>query len=399
MQATSWTRRQFIRASLVAGAGLSLAACGQAASPAPSASSAAAAKPASPSTVAASAKPAGSAATSAAPASSAGGSAAASPAGSAKPAAGAAKPSLNKVTILFNAPHEPDFVPDFSGYKALTDAGIQADVKDITGADASIKALVAGQAQFALSSMASGILAVGQGQKIKAAVPSDDASYFTMVATNDIKDWPDLKGKRIGITANSDASYWMSLMQLKKRNIDDKSVQWLTVRGSAARVEALVAGKLDAAQVTVGGWLQVAKAGKFHRIGDFAKDFPNMLFNASWVSDQFAQEHPDVIQTFAEIMMQQHRLVQDQSKYLTLAKEVLPKETQAEAPDAYPILKDMNIWDPDEKRWANDTGGEFTSKALADYGAVEKYIPFDQWATTKFVDAARQKLGPYKSGS
>jgi NitT/TauT family transport system substrate-binding protein len=381
MNGSTFTRRQFLRAGLLAGASLSLAACGQAAAPASApASSAAAAKPAS-----APAKPAAS------------GAAAASPAASAKPAAGAAKPSLSKVTILFNAPHEPDFVPDLAGYKALTAAGIEADVKDVTGADVPIKALIANQAHFALSSMASGILAVGQGQKIKAAVPADDASYFTMVVSNDVKDWPDLKGKRVGITANSDASYWMTLMQLKQRNLDEKAVQWLTVRGSAARVEAMQAGKLDGAQVTVGGWLQMAKSGKFHRISDFAKDFPNMLFNASWVNEQMIQEHPDVIQTFAEVMMQQHRLVQDQATYLAEAKEVLTKEALDNAPEAYPVLKSMNLWDVDEKRWANNTGGEFTSKALADYGAVEKYVPFSQWATTTFVDAARKKLGPYKA--
>jgi len=140
----------------------------------------------------------------------------------------------------------------------------------------------------------------------------------------------------------------------------------------------------------------LAKSGKFHRIGDFAQDFPNMLFNASWVNEQFIQDHPEIIQTFAEIMMQQHRQVQDQTKYLAEAKDVLPKETVDEAPEAYPILKSMNLWDPDEKRWANDTGGEFTSKSLADYGAVEKYVPFSQWATTTFVDAALKKLGPFK---
>src|SRR5712691_9959077 len=108
MQASSVTRRHFLRATVIATAGLGLAACGQAAPP-PAASSA---------TAATSAPAAASGATSPKPAA-ASGAPAATPAGSAKPAAGAAKPSLTKVTILFNAPHEPDFVPDLAGYKAL----------------------------------------------------------------------------------------------------------------------------------------------------------------------------------------------------------------------------------------------------------------------------------------
>jgi hypothetical protein len=54
------------------------------------------------------------------------------------------------------------------------------------------------------------------------------------------------------------------------------------------------------------------------------------------------------------------------------------------------------VWDPDEARW-NAEAGAFTSQTLAEYAAVEQEVPFSAWGTTQFVDAARQKLGPYRA--
>ncbi len=94
--------------------------------------------------------------------------------------------------------------------------------------------------------------------------------------------------------------------------------------------------------------------------------------------------------------MFEHRNVQDKAKFLAVAKPIFAGNMGEPAlSESYDLLKAMNIWDPNEARWNNEAG-EFTSKTLAENGAVEKYVPFADWATTQFVDAARQKLGPYK---
>ena len=307
------------------------------------------------------------------------------------------KPSTSSVRILFNVPQDPTFVPDMAAYKRLKEqSGIDSDVQEITGADASIKGLIAGQADLALSSLASGILAVGQGQQIKAAVPSGSAPYFTLVVTADIQDWKALQGKRIGITATSDASYYTTLLQLKKYGVDPNTIDWVTVRGTPARVDAMRAGKIDAGQLTVGAALEIVKEPKFKRFAEIGKDFPNLLFSAYWVNAAFMREHPDVIQAFAEALMQEHRVAQDKARYVATARPLFEGKIDEETISAsYDILKEMNVWDPNEARWNNDSG-EFTSKTLAEFGAVERYVPFGEWATIQFSEAARQKLGPYK---
>jgi ABC-type nitrate/sulfonate/bicarbonate transport system substrate-binding protein len=245
--------------------------------------------------------------------------------------------------------------------------------------------------------MASGILAVGQKQAIKAAIPAASAPYFTLVVTNDVNDWPDLAGKRIGITATSDSSYFTTLLQLKKHGVDPSSIDWVTVRGVPARVDAMRAGKIDASQVTVGSALDLVQDPHFKRFAEVGRDFPNLLFSAYWVTDALIRDHPDVIQAFAEALMQEHRSAQDKARYLAAAKPLFAgKLDEPTLSASYDLLKDMNVWDPEEARW-NAEAGEFTSQTLTEYAAVEQKVPFSSWATTQFVDAARQKLGSYRA--
>lgn len=309
-------------------------------------------------------------------------------------APGAAKPSRDRVRILFNVPIDPTFVPDLMAFRRLKDHyGIEADVQIITGADASIRGLIAGQGEFALATLGAGILAVGQQQSIKAAIPAASAPYFTFVVRADIRDWAGLAGKSIGYTAISDSSYWTTVLQLKKRGIDPRVVNWVVVRGAAARVQAMQAGKLDGGQVTVLGALELLKDGKFRRLGEVGKDYPDLLFSAYWVTDRFAREHPDVVQAFAEALMQEHRNAQRKSLYMAAARPLFIGTIDvATLSQSYDILKEMNFWDPNESRWTK-SAGDFTARILAENGAVEKYVPFDQWATTQFVEAARRKLG------
>ena len=309
-------------------------------------------------------------------------------------APGAAKPSRDRVRILFNVPLDPTFVPDLMAFKRLKDHyGIETDVQVIAGADVSIRGLIAGQAEFALATLGAGILAVGQQQRIKAAIPAASAPYFTLVVTTDIRDWRALAGRSIGYTAISDSSYWTTLLQLKKRGIDPSTVNWVVVRGAAARVQAMLAGKLDGGQVTVLGALELLKDAKFKRLGEVGKDYPNLLFSAYWVTDRFAREHPDVVQAFAEALMQEHRNAQRKSLYMAAARPLfMGTIDEATLSQSYDILKEMNFWDPNESRW-NKNAGEFTARILAENGAVEKYVSFDEWATAQFVDAARRKLG------
>jgi ABC-type nitrate/sulfonate/bicarbonate transport system substrate-binding protein len=311
-------------------------------------------------------------------------------------ATAAPKPSLANIRLLFNVTADPTFIPDYITFDRLKDQyGIEVDRQQVSGADISIKSLVAGQVDVALSSLASGILAVGQGQTIRAVVPEGSAPYFTLVVTEDIKEWKDLEGKAIGITATSDGSYWTTVLQLRKHGIDPKAINWVSVRGTPARVDAMRAGKISAAQLQIGGALSLLEEPRFKRFAEIGRDFPNMLFSAFWASQAFINQHPDVLTALAISEMQSHRDVQDKAVYMPAAKKVLTdKMDEATISTAYDIVKGMNIWDPNETRW-NPEAGDFTARTLAEFEAIEKYVPFSDWATTRFVEAARLKLGPY----
>jgi hypothetical protein len=74
----------------------------------------------------------------------------------------------------------------------------------------------------------------------------------------------------------------------------------------------------------------------------------------------------------------------------------MPNEQTAAAEESHGLLLDMNIWDPNFARW-NSEAGDYTAKTLAEYEAVEAMVPFEKWATTKYAQAARQRLGEHRA--
>src|SRR5262252_7553506 len=94
----------------------------------------------------------------------------------------ASKPSATALKMLFNGADDPAFMPDFDAFNRLRERyGITVDLQRVSGADIAIKSLVANQVDMSMGSLASGLLAVGQGQSLKAITSEASAPYFSMV--------------------------------------------------------------------------------------------------------------------------------------------------------------------------------------------------------------------------
>jgi ABC-type nitrate/sulfonate/bicarbonate transport system substrate-binding protein len=236
---------------------------------------------------------------------------------------------------------------------------------------------------------------VGQGQQIMVTTPSAFAAYFFLMVNDKVKSWNDFKTAAVGMTATNDSSYYTTVLMLKQNNIDPNGINWVTVRGSAARAQALVAGKIDAGQLQAAQVLEVQKQGNYRIMAQTGKEFPNLLFNGYWVSKSFAEKNPETVQAFTNAMMEAQREMFNKDRFMFWAKQWVPEIPDAELDQSYKLLMDMNIWDPNSTRW-NSQAGEYTAKTLAEYEATEKYVPFTDWATTKFTDRARQMLGEFK---
>ena len=309
-------------------------------------------------------------------------------------------PEQKSINIGYNVTLDPTFVPDLASYQCLEDKfSVKADVHTIKGAPASITSLIAGELDITLSTLGAGINAVKEGQDIVAFVPSASAPYFTLMAPATVKKWTDLKGMTFGSTSPSDSSYYTTALLLEKHGLSVDDVKWVTVQGSAARAQAMVGGKIDAGQVTVTEMLEVEKSSSMRKWAAVGEHFPDLIFNAYWVTRDYLKKNPKTLSAFVTCLMTEHREAYDEKLFATKAKSVLPDAYEAETiKKAYQTLIDMNIWDPNEARWTKSIG-DSTIKTMAKYEAIEAFVPFDEWATTDLVDQVRKDLGAFKTPS
>jgi ABC-type nitrate/sulfonate/bicarbonate transport system substrate-binding protein len=402
------TRRRLLQTFVLGVAGLGLAACGQQATPAPTAApakpteapkpAAPAAQPAASPAAAPAAAPAASPVAAVKPAASPAAAPAAQPAASPAVAAPALKPEATTLRVIMGQDPDAHNVHDYAALKILEEKyGVKSDIQVILGAGEAIKAIIASQSDAALATFAAGVSAVHQGQDIVVPIPSALTPYFILIVNDtQIKAWKDFVGPPIGITATNDSSYYTTVLLLTKNGVDPKQVNWVTVRGGTARAQALAAGKIAAGQVGVADARELRSDPNLKRFAYPGKDFPNLLFSGYWTRRDFSEKNSQLMQAWADSMLLAQRDAMDKAKYVEWAKRSTPNVQTESAEESHGLLLDMNIWDPNFTRW-NAEAGDYTAKTLAEYEAVEALVPFDKWAVTKYAQGARQRLGEFKA--
>ena len=306
-----------------------LTACGGTASSVP-----ASAPASTPSTAAASsaAKPAASASVAAKPAAS--GSAAAKPAGGASPAAkptiagqtGAlaggtvgpagpgqftdgnpylAKPGETPVTVKAGwCAVSAGFLQLYVArdYDLFSKYGIKIQTQGMnSGANAALAALTKGDFDFLYCAAAGTIPGLASGiPDTLVAAPLVGLPYV-MVANKNIHSVQDLKGKKIGISRPGDLDDVLSHDVLKKNNVDASTVTMQPAGGQTERYKNIIAGVIDAANVTPPLEVQAKTDGLnvIYQLKDLGIPF---IYSAIHTNENMLKNHPQTVQRFVAAM-------------------------------------------------------------------------------------------------
>ncbi|HLG74537.1 MAG TPA: ABC transporter substrate-binding protein [Chloroflexota bacterium] len=275
-------------------AGLLLAACGGAASPAPASQSAAANAPVS---VQASAKPAAST-SSAKPAASAG-AAAASGSAAAKPAAS----GLTNVVASYSnvaGVYIPWWIAQDEGIFAQN--GLSVDMKFMAGATTTA-AMLANEVEFG---------SIGGGDVISAAANGADfvivgvivPTYtFIIEANQSIKQPADLNGKSVGVSTLGSASDIGTRVGLRKLGIDPKNVRIVQEGTPVNATAAMVGGAIEAATISPPENVKLNRQG-FHDLIDLSQLGLPASTNTLTVRKSWYATHHDVAQKFIDSLVQ-----------------------------------------------------------------------------------------------
>ena len=206
----------------------------------------------------------------------------------------------------------------------------------------------------------------------------------------------DLAGKTFATSGPGALPDQMVRLILKKYNIDDSTASFVQVGGHAARLQAVLAGRADAALVNTVTSLRSVQDGKVTVLTKLSKEFPGLGYCWNVVrADELADpERSAALQTLTEASI---RAVRDIIANPDEAAEIMHEHVpELDVDYLKAVMRDMNS----EHLWGVDGGldpkiEEFTADLNVKLGNLTAAPAQKDVLDTRYVEVALKKLGPY----
>jgi ABC-type nitrate/sulfonate/bicarbonate transport system substrate-binding protein len=321
---------------------------------------------------------------------------AAAPAASSASEAPASATPRPAVTLKFGTSSPRSFpdAPTLAAFDALrAEQNIDVEFISFQSGDDTIRALVARQVDIAVV-FPSGIMAAAREGNIKLWFNSKEDEW-SLACRSDITSPSELTGKKVGRHSPNDLTAALLGNTIAKYSVEPELI---TIPGSENRVIALLQGQIDCSPIDIAGLfvLEAERPGGFKPILRYADDLPGLIVTQHTVAntDSMAAD-PETWKILATYLAKYHRQAVEDAAYLaSIADKYFPGE------DSELHKKTAQAY-VDYKAFTRDGGlsKERMDKLIqfyVDAGSLKAadVLPFDQYATTEFVDAAIEALGP-----
>jgi ABC-type nitrate/sulfonate/bicarbonate transport system substrate-binding protein len=196
-----------------------------------------------------------------------------------------------------------------------------------------IAMLVAGQAQFTLSTLQQAMEVIPRNPSLRVAGNPVRKWLFALIARGSIVDIQQLKGKRIGITQLGGSTYDYAARLLERFRIGPTDVQWISL-GTNAREAALAAGRIDATMLSAPSYFALEKKG--YRVLANINDYDDILSPNVLVFEQsFADTHPDVLRRIVSAHAQAVRRFYEDKQFAIDAYLAFDKQDRNDLESVY----------------------------------------------------------------
>lgn len=285
-------------------------------------------------------------------------------------------------------------IPDVRAFEHFLkrDFGVESEVTYLPGAVRAIQAIIADQADVGIATLNAGLAAVLQSQDIVVfSLASGARPYLVLAAHKDIPNLKALEDKTVGVIALVDSTYYLPVMQMRKAGVDPTKVRWQPVGGGAGRGNALISGGIQAAAFQVAQALDLEAKGPY-RVIDPPVEQEDFIFKAFWAKRSFLEKNPELATEIVKAHLNATREALKKDVFVKLATPRLAPMSEETVSRAYDILLKMGVWDPNDAL-LNKAAGDFTIQEMVKYGVIPKAVPFEAWATDRYVKEAVKALG------
>lgn len=294
------------------------------------------------------------------------------------------------------------YIAKEKGY--FEDYNIEVEFADFANSDDMLPALAAGEVDIAGGvSTASFFNAIAQGIDVRIIADKGHnmpgKSYFTFVIGNhmvdEIKDYPDFRGKKIAVSSRNSIDGYIYEEMLKHAGLTEEDVEYVHIADFGAMLGAIDAGTIDAA-LSIEPLIAQGVANGFHvRFKDATDYAPESQIAMVLASPKFMGEEEISLRFMAAYL----KGVRDYNDAFFKGES---KEEIVDIMVQHTALKDPELWDkvnvtgldPDGKMFVDDIKKQYeTYKAN---GAILGDIDLDKAVDTSLAEEAVEVIGTYK---
>ncbi len=305
--------------------------------------------------------------------------------------------AATKIKFVFAGPPTTFSLPLYVAQKKGYLGDIDVEEVNVTGDSNAMRALISGNADIGFIGMVNVLASIQAGAKVVAInswQPIGD--YSLVLAKGKGTALSDLAGKTFATSGPGALPDQMVRLILKKYNIDDSTASFVQVGGHAARLQAVLAGRADAALVNTVTSLRSVQDGKVTVLTKLSKEFPGLGYCWNVVrTDELADpERSAALQTLTEASI---RAVRDIIANPDEAAEIMHEHVpELDVDYLKAVMRDMNS----EHLWGVDGGldpkiEEFTTDLNVKLGNLTAAPAQKDVLDTRYVEVALKKLGPY----
>ncbi len=239
-------------------------------------------------------------------------------------------------------------LPQLVAAKLLAGAGYSVTFQELTTSSQVVEAALRGEADFSEASATTAMTAIAKGAEMAILFETARLDYV-LAAKSSLTSVEQLHGVRIGIFSTvSDTNL---VLQLTLQGHPAVKPQLLIGGFSSARVQAMLAGQMDASPVQFADWLQLKAQGgdRFHILQTYVTDFPDIFSKVVFAKTSLINQKRQLVDDYVKAnLLAARQLKQGGARAAeTAIREQLSKIDAAAVPGIAKAYSDFAVWPTD----------------------------------------------------
>jgi NitT/TauT family transport system substrate-binding protein len=268
--------------------------------------------------------------------------------------------------------------------------GLDVEIKPIGAETMALRALLANEGDVAWCGGISTLQAIGAGSKLRVLASFSPKLDYLVVGQKSITSLKGFEGHSMAVSQVGAVSQLVPRLMIEGKGGDQAKVLWVSVGASAARLQSVIAKRVDGAPMNSVFAVRALKYDHLHVIGDALKDLPHFMYTWEVCSAEAAQKKRQQMVAFIAATAKACRWATDNPGEVgAISRKVLPDLPAGEAEYAADDFAKKKFWHP-TGRLANETW-DFTVDRLIKLGNIKDKVKYDEIVLGDLVDEASKK--------